>query len=91
MEGDGIGPNMTRATKKVVDEAIKILNGAKRKINWIELMAGEKAMSKFNKPLPGDTVKKMSEYNISLNGPLTTPVGEGFRSINVSLMQIIDL
>lgn len=82
---------MTRATKKVVDEAIKILNGAKRKINWIELMAEEKAMLKFNKPLPDDTVKKMSEYNISLNGPLTTPVGEGFRSINVSLMQIIDL
>lgn len=91
IEGDGIGPDITMATKKVVDEAIKISYGAKRKINWIELMAGEKAISKFNTPLPDDTVKKMTEYRISLKGPLTTPVGGGFRSINVTLRQIMDL
>ncbi len=67
--GDGIGPDITRATKKVVDEAIKIAYGSKRKINWIELMAGEKAISKYNTPLPDDTVKKMTEYRISLKGP----------------------
>ena len=89
--GDGIGPDITRATKKVVDEAIKIAYGSKRKINWIELMAGEKAISKYNTPLPDDTVKKMTEYRISLKGPLTTPVGGGFRSINVTLRQIMDL
>ena len=91
VEGDGIGPDITRATKKVVDEAIKIAYGSKRKINWIELMAGEKAISKYNTPLPDDTVKKMTEYRISLKGPLTTPVGGGFRSINVTLRQIMDL
>ncbi|MEM0135115.1 MAG: NADP-dependent isocitrate dehydrogenase, partial [Thermoplasmatales archaeon] len=91
IEGDGIGPDITRATKIVVDEAIRISYGTKRKINWIELMAGEKAFSKFNTHLPDDTVKKMTEYRISLKGPLTTPVGGGFRSINVTLRQIMDL
>ncbi len=91
IEGDGIGPDITRATKKIVDEAVTVSYGKDRRINWIELMAGEKAISKFGTPLPDDTVKKMTEYRISLKGPLTTPVGGGFRSINVTLRQIMDL
>ncbi len=91
IEGDGIGPDITRATKKVIDEALKISYGNERKFNWIELLAGEKAISKFNTPLPDDTVNKMTEYRIALKGPLTTPVGGGFRSINVTLRQKMDL
>ncbi|MCL4446970.1 MAG: NADP-dependent isocitrate dehydrogenase [Thermoplasmatales archaeon] len=91
IEGDGIGPDISKATKRVVDEALGISYGGDRKINWMELMAGEKAISKFNTPLPDETVKKMTEYRISLKGPLTTPVGGGFRSINVTLRQIMDL
>ena len=91
IEGDGIGPDITRATKKVIDEALRISYGNERKFNWIELLAGEKAISKFNTPLPDDTVNKMTEYRIALKGPLTTPVGGGFRSINVTLRQKMDL
>ncbi len=91
IEGDGIGPDITRATKKVIDEALRVSYGNERKFNWIELLAGEKAISKFNTPLPDDTVNKMTEYRIALKGPLTTPVGGGFRSINVTLRQKMDL
>ena len=91
IEGDGIGPDITRATKKVIDEALRISYGNERKFNWIELLAGEKAISKFNTPLPDDTVNKITEYRIALKGPLTTPVGGGFRSINVTLRQKMDL
>ncbi len=91
IEGDGIGPDITGATKKVIDEALRISYGNERKFNWIELLAGEKAISKFNTPLPDDTVNKMTEYRIALKGPLTTPVGGGFRSINVTLRQKMDL
>ena len=91
IEGDGIGPDITRATKKVIDEALRISYGNEKKFNWIELLAGEKAISKFNTPLPDDTVNKMTEYRIALKGPLTTPVGGGFRSINVTLRQKMDL
>ena len=91
IEGDGIGPDISKATKKVVDEAIKISYGNERKINWTELVAGEKAISKFGTPLPEDTVKKITEHRIALKGPLTTPIGGGFRSVNVTLRQIMDL
>ncbi len=91
IEGDGIGPDITRATKKVIDEALRVSYGNERKFNWIELLAGEKAISKFNTPLPDDTVNKITEYRIALKGPLTTPVGGGFRSINVTLRQKMDL
>lgn len=91
IEGDGIGPDISRATLRVLDQAIKMSYGDKKKINWIELMAGEKAISQYDTPLPDDTVKKMIDYRVSLKGPLTTPVGGGFRSINVTLRQKMDL
>ncbi len=91
IEGDGIGPDITRAVKRVVDEAIDISYGNEKRIVWTELLAGEKAISKFNTPLPDDTVKKLIEHVIALKGPLTTPVGGGFRSVNIALRQKMDL
>ncbi len=91
IEGDGIGPDISRATKKVMDEAVRVSYGGKRKIKWMELLAGEKAISKFNTPLPEETVNKITEYRVAMKGPLTTPVGGGFRSINVTLRQKMDL
>lgn len=91
IEGDGIGPDIFKAARRVLDEAIRASYSQKKKISWIELIAGEKGISQFNTPLPEETVKKMMDFKVSLKGPLTTPVGGGFRSINVTLRQMMDL
>ncbi len=91
IEGDGTGVDITPAMKKIVDAAIEKCYQGKRKIHWKEIYAGEKAFHKFGSYLPEETPKAIKEYCISIKGPLTTPIGGGIRSINVSLRQILDL
>jgi len=91
IEGDGSGVDITPAMFKVIDAAVKKAYGGKREIHWQEIFAGEKAYRKFGSYLPEETPRLIEEYRISIKGPLTTPVGGGFRSINVSLRQILDL
>lgn len=91
IEGDGIGPDIWAAAQKVLDAAVeKAYNGTK-KIHWKEVYAGEKANEKTGEWLPKATTDDMSEYLVSIKGPLTTPVGGGFRSLNVAIRQIMDL
>ena len=93
IEGDGIGVDITPPMISVVDEAVKIAYGGKKKISWMEVYCGEKATKKYNKDtwLPDETIEALKEYIVSIKGPLTTPVGGGIRSLNVSLRQILDL
>ncbi|MCP5046196.1 MAG: isocitrate dehydrogenase (NADP(+)) [bacterium] len=91
IEGDGIGVDITPAMIKVVDASVEKAYGGKRKIQWKEIYAGEKADKKMGSYLPDETPKLIEEYSISIKGPLTTPVGGGFRSLNVSLRQILEL
>lgn len=91
IEGDGIGVDITPAMMKVVDSAVEKSYDGKRKIHWKEIFAGEKANEKMGSFLPDETPKLIEEYCISIKGPLTTPIGGGFRSLNVSLRQILDL
>jgi len=91
IEGDGIGVDITPAMLKVVDAAVKKAFGGKRKIHWKEIFAGEKAFKMLGSYLPDETPKLIADYRVAIKGPLTTPVGGGFRSINVSLRQILDL
>lgn len=96
IEGDGTGPDIWRASVKVFDAAVQKAYGGKRKIAWIEVYAGEKAQAVYGKDcppnlLPRETVDVIKEYLIAIKGPLTTPVGEGFRSLNVTLRQVLDL
>jgi isocitrate dehydrogenase len=91
IEGDGIGADIWAAAEKVLDAAVeKAYNGTK-KIHWKEVFAGEKAFNKTGEWLPKATTDDMSEYLVSIKGPLTTPVGGGFRSLNVAIRQIMDL
>lgn len=91
IEGDGIGPDIWAASRKVLDAAIdKSYHGAK-KIEWLEVFAGEKAKKKTGEWLPQDTLDKITEHVVAIKGPLTTPVGEGIRSLNVTLRQVLDL
>lgn len=91
IEGDGTGPDIWAASRRVLDAAIeKAYNGSK-KIAWFEVYAGEKAFNTFNSWLPEDTLEAIREYKIAIKGPLTTPVGGGFRSLNVALRQELDL
>ncbi len=91
IEGDGIGPDIWSAAKRVLDTAVNnAYNGAK-KISWFEIYAGEKSFEKYNEWLPKDTLTAMKEYLIGIKGPLTTPIGGGFRSLNVALRQELDL
>jgi isocitrate dehydrogenase len=91
IEGDGIGPDIWRAAKLVLDSAVeRAYKGAKR-IAWVEILAGEKAKNKTDEWLPQDTVEAIRHYRAAIKGPLTTPVGGGFRSLNVSLRQTLDL
>ena len=91
IEGDGIGPDIWRATQSVVDGAVaKAYNGS-RKIEWKEIYAGEKANQKFGTYLPEETIEAVKEYVVSIKGPLTTPIGGGIRSLNVTLRQRLDL
>lgn len=96
IEGDGTGPDIWRASVNVFDAAVKKAYGGKRKIAWMEVYAGDKAKEVYGKNcppnlLPQETVDIIREYLVAIKGPLTTPVGEGFRSLNVALRQLLDL
>ena len=93
IEGDGIGVDITPPMQKVVDAAVKKAYGGKKKIAWMEVYAGEKATKVYDKNtwLPEETMKAVKDYVISIKGPLTTPVGGGIRSLNVTLRQELDL
>lgn len=91
IEGDGIGADIFRASIPVWDEAVKKAYNGKRKVNWIEVYAGEKAYNKFGEYLPKETLQTLRDYIVSIKGPLTTPVGTGIRSLNVTIRQELDL
>jgi len=91
IEGDGIGPDIWAATQAVLDAAVARAYGGKRAISWMPVLAGEKAREITDSYLPDETVAAIAEYVVSIKGPLTTPVGGGFRSLNVALRQILDL
>jgi isocitrate dehydrogenase len=91
IEGDGTGPDIWRASVRVMDAAVARAYGGKRRIHWMEVYAGEKANRLFNTWLPDETVAACREYLVSIKGPLTTPVGGGIRSLNVALRQMLDL
>ncbi|HEV3285966.1 MAG TPA: isocitrate/isopropylmalate family dehydrogenase, partial [Steroidobacteraceae bacterium] len=89
IEGDGTGPDIWRASVRVMDAAVTKAYGSKRRIHWMEVFAGEKANRLFNTWLPEETVAACREYLVSIKGPLTTPVGGGIRSLNVALRQML--
>lgn len=91
IEGDGTGADIWKASQVVFDEAVKKAYGGSRKIQWLEVYAGEKAFKKFNDWLPEETLTALRKYLVSIKGPLTTPVGGGIRSLNVALRQMLDL
>src|SRR6478672_13486796 len=91
IEGDGTGPDIWRASVRVFDAAVQKAYGGKRKIAWMEVLAGEKSFKKLNNWLPDDTVTAFQEFLVGIKGPLTTPVGGGIRSLNVALRQMLDL
>ena len=91
IEGDGTGPDIWRASVRVLDAAVKKAYGGKRQIAWMEVYAGEKSFKKFNNWLPDETVEAFRHYLVGIKGPLTTPVGGGIRSLNVALRQMLDL
>ncbi|HEX4619418.1 MAG TPA: isocitrate/isopropylmalate family dehydrogenase, partial [Steroidobacteraceae bacterium] len=91
IEGDGTGPDIWRASVRVMDAAVAKAYGGRRRIHWMEVYAGEKANRLFNTWLPEETVAACREYLVSIKGPLTTPVGGGIRSLNVALRQMLDL
>lgn len=91
IEGDGIGPDVWSASKAVMDAAIGHCYGNERKIEWIEMLAGEKAFNQTGEWLPKETLQMAKDYLVSIKGPLTTPVGGGIRSLNVALRQELDL
>src|SRR3990170_4878835 len=91
IEGDGTGPDIWRASVRVLDAAVQKAYGDRRRIEWMEVFAGEKAFRKFNTWLPDETVDAFREYLVGIKGPLTTPVGGGIRSLNVALRQLLDL
>lgn len=93
IEGDGIGVDITPVMKHVVDEAVKKAYPGKRKIHWMEVYAGEKATKVYGSDtwLPEETLDALREYSVSIKGPLTTPVGGGMRSLNVTMRQVLDL
>ncbi|MBW1726867.1 MAG: isocitrate dehydrogenase (NADP(+)) [Deltaproteobacteria bacterium] len=91
IEGDGTGPDIWRAARRVLDAAVLSSYGSDRKIQWLEVLAGEKAFNQTQTWLPEETLEKIRIHRVAIKGPLTTPVGEGIRSINVSLRQELDL
>ena len=91
IEGDGIGPDIWKASVRVFDAAVEKAYSGERKIDWLEVYAGEKAFNKFNNWLPDETIEQCREYLVSIKGPLTTPIGGGMRSLNVALRQLLDL
>ncbi len=91
IEGDGTGPDIWRASVRVLDAAVEKAYGGARKIHWLEVFAGEKSNNQFGTWLPDSTVQACRDYLVSIKGPLTTPVGGGIRSLNVALRQMLDL
>jgi isocitrate dehydrogenase len=91
IEGDGTGPDIWRATQRVLDGAVKKAYGGDRKIAWAEVYAGQKAFDLFGTWLPDETIDAFRKYLVGIKGPLTTPIGGGIRSLNVALRQILDL
>ena len=91
IEGDGTGPDIWRATRVVIDAAVEKAYGGARRIEWMEVLAGEKAFRETGSWLPDDTLEKIRAYKVAIKGPLTTPVGGGIRSINVTLRQKLSL
>ncbi|HEX5581941.1 MAG TPA: NADP-dependent isocitrate dehydrogenase [Gemmatimonadaceae bacterium] len=91
IEGDGTGPDIWRSSKRVFDAAVEKAYGGRRRIEWFEVFAGEKAKDRFDSWLPDDTLKAIDHHLVAIKGPLTTPVGGGIRSLNVALRQQLDL
>ena len=91
IQGDGVGVDITPAMLRVVDAAVSKAYGGGRSIEWLELLAGEKAKERTGEYLPGETIEAIREHVVAIKGPLTTPVGGGIRSLNVALRQILDL
>ncbi|MGH7509449.1 MAG: NADP-dependent isocitrate dehydrogenase [Gemmatimonadales bacterium] len=91
IEGDGTGPDIWRAAQHVFDSAVERAYGKRRRIAWLEVLAGEKAKDRMNSWLPDETLATIDRFLVAIKGPLTTPVGGGFRSLNVALRQKLDL
>jgi isocitrate dehydrogenase len=91
IEGDGTGRDIWKASRRVFDAAVEKAYGGKRKIEWLEIFAGEKAYRQFQEWLPQDSVDAIRDFRVAIKGPLTTPVGGGIRSLNVTLRQVLDL
>src|SRR5687767_15180001 len=91
IRGDGTGPDIWSASQRVFESAVQKAYAGKRKIAWMEVLAGQKAFDKTNNWLPDDTVEAFKHYLVGIKGPLTTPVGGGIRSLNVALRQMLDL
>ena len=91
IEGDGIGVDIWKATRIVLDAAVEKAYVGQRKIDWKEILAGEKAFEQTGEWLPAETVKAISDHHVAIKGPLTTPVGGGIRSLNVTLRQVLNL
>src|SRR5580698_9977682 len=91
IEGDGTGRDIWKASRRVFDAAVDKAYGGKKKIAWLEVYAGEKSFNQFKEWLPQDTVDAIRDFRIAIKGPLTTPVGGGIRSLNVTLRQVLDL
>lgn len=91
IEGDGVGPDIWKASVRVFDSAVAKSYGGRRKVYWLEVLAGEKAFHLKGEWAPEETIEAVREYKVGIKGPLTTPVGEGIRSINVLLRQRLDL
>ena len=91
IEGDGIGVDITPAMKKVLEAAVEKAYGGRRRIHWKEVLAGEKAREATGSYLPEDTLRTIKEHVVAIKGPLTTPVGGGIRSLNVTIRQVLDL
>ena len=91
VQGDGTGPDIWRATQRVLDAAVEKAYAGQRKIAWVEVLAGEMAFNATGSWLPDETVEAMRHFRVSIKGPLTTPVGGGIRSLNVTLRQVMDL
>ena len=91
IEGDGIGPEIWLATRQVIDAAVQKSYGGQKKIIWLEVLAGEKAFEKTGNWLPDDTLADIEKHAVAIKGPMTTPVGKGIRSLNVTIRQALDL
>ena len=91
IEGDGTGPDIWRASVRVLDAAVAKAYGGRKQIAWMEVLAGEKSFKQTGNWLPDETVEAFRTYLVGIKGPLTTPVGGGIRSLNVALRQMLDL